>query len=116
MIQSLAELVKEPHELPPPIIHGVLREGETMNIIASPKSGMSWMALSIAKDFANGEWLGMKTSPGKVLIVDTELHTDTIATRARQVMGQWTQAGVAANPVRAGAKLNSPGYPCGLAS
>ncbi|WP_419195179.1 hypothetical protein [Novipirellula herctigrandis] len=30
--------------LKPPIIHGLLRAGETMNVIAPPKVGKSWLA------------------------------------------------------------------------
>ena len=32
----------------PPLIHGLLREGETMNVIAAPKTGKSWLVLNLA--------------------------------------------------------------------
>jgi len=35
-------------KLRPPIIHGLLREGETLNVNAPPKTGKSWMVLDAA--------------------------------------------------------------------
>lgn len=68
--------------LRPPLIEGILRRGETMNIIASPKVGKSWMVNDLAICVATGQpWLGMPTVQGKVLILDNELHPETLSSR-----------------------------------
>ncbi len=70
-----------------PVIHGLLREGETMNVIASPKTGKSWLTLDLAIAVATGRpWLGRyATEPGDVLIIDNELHRETSAHRIPKV-------------------------------
>jgi len=81
------DLVAAYPQLRPPVIHGLLREGETMNIIASPKTGKSWLTLDLAIAVATGRpWLGRyETVPGNVLIIDNELHRETSAHRIPQV-------------------------------
>src|SRR6056297_519773 len=69
-----------------PVIEGLLRKGETMNIIAGPKVGKSWLVLSLALSLSNGNpWLGMDTEQSNVLLVDNELHVETMAQRLRNV-------------------------------
>jgi hypothetical protein len=69
-----------------PVIHGLLRVGETGNIIASPKTGKSWLAAGLAFAVATGrDWLGYNTVAGDVLLVDNELHPETLASRLRRV-------------------------------
>lgn len=69
-----------------PIIDGVLRETETMNIIAPSKTSKSWLVTDLALAMALGrEWLGFQTRPGKVLVIDNELHPETLAARAPRV-------------------------------
>ncbi len=59
-IRCLKELLDTFTGLHPPIIHGLLREGETMNIIAAPKMGKSWLAIGLATCIASGpERFGM---------------------------------------------------------
>lgn len=84
---SVRELVGAYPRLRPPVIHGLLREGETMNIIASPKTGKSWLTLDLAVAVATGRpWLGRyETVPGEVLIIDNELHRETSAHRIPRV-------------------------------
>ncbi len=79
----VGELVAAYPKLREPVIHGLLREGETMNVIASPKTGKSWLTLDLAIAVATGrDWLGRyKTVPGDVLIIDNELHRETSAHR-----------------------------------
>jgi hypothetical protein len=74
-------------QLRPPVIHGLLREGETMNVIASPKTGKSWLTLDLAIAVATARpWLGRyQTEPGPVLIIDNELHRETSAHRIPKV-------------------------------
>jgi hypothetical protein len=69
------------------IIEDIAREGETVNIIAAAKTGKSWMSLDLGMSVALGErWMGeFKCYEGKVLLVDNELHPETIASRIRSV-------------------------------
>ncbi len=69
-----------------PLIDGLLRRGEVMNLIAAPKVGKSWLALSLAFAMAQGvPWLGRNTAQGVTLYVDNELHPETWAHRAGMV-------------------------------
>jgi len=83
----VADLVSGYPAMRAPIIHGLLREGETMNVIAAPKTGKSWLSLDLAIAVATGaDWLGAyKTVPGDVLIIDNELHRETSAHRVPMV-------------------------------
>lgn len=76
-----------PH-LREPVVHGLLRAGETMNVIAASKVGKSWLVTDLALTVATGRpWLGaFETSPGRVLVVDNELHRETTAHRIPKVM------------------------------
>jgi len=70
-----------------PIIDGLLRQGETANIIAPSKAGKSWLTKGLALSIVKGDsWLGQfECAPGKVLIIDNELHPTTIAYRLPKV-------------------------------
>ncbi|MBA4173918.1 MAG: hypothetical protein C0511_15005, partial [Hyphomicrobium sp.] len=83
----IGELVAAHPKLREPVIHGLLRQGETMNIIASPKTGKSWLTLDLAIAVATGRpWLGRyQAEQGRVLIVDNELHRETSANRFPRV-------------------------------
>jgi virulence-associated protein VapD len=79
---SLSNLITDFSGLNPPIIHGLLREGETMNIIAAPKVGKSWLVNSLSIAIATGlDWLGFKVEQGSVLVIDNELHVNTLTYR-----------------------------------
>jgi hypothetical protein len=68
------------------VIHGLLREGETMNVIAAPKAGKSWLVQNLALSVATGQpWLGFPAEHGRVLLLDNELHSETLADRIRRV-------------------------------
>lgn len=75
--------------LRPPVITGLLREGEIMNIIAPPKSSKTFFAYNLAYHVINGrnflirEW---QTCGGPVAIIDMELHKETIAYRLNMVL------------------------------
>lgn len=85
-IRSLSEAIDEFTGLHPPVIHGLLREGETMNIIAAPKMGKSWLATGLAISMASGlDWLGMRVAQGRVLHIDNELHEPLIVSRYRSI-------------------------------
>ena len=84
---TVRDLVGSYPQLRRPIIHGLLREGETMNIIASPKTGKSWLVTDLALSIATGrDWLGrFRCERGHVLILDNELHGETSAHRIPKV-------------------------------
>lgn len=74
-------------ELGPVVIDGYLRAGETMNLNAPAKLGKSWLSYGLAISVALGlKWMGQfQCTPGKVLIVDNELHGRTIKHRIKKV-------------------------------
>jgi len=81
---SLLENYESLHK---PVIHGLIREGETMNVIAQSKMGKSWMVLGMAVSVTTGaSWMGHICEQGNVLIVDNELHAATTANRLKKVM------------------------------
>ncbi len=84
---TVRALVSSFPELRRPIVHGLLREGETMNVIASPKAGKSWLVTDLALSIATGrDWLGyFRCERGDVLILDNELHSETSAHRIPKV-------------------------------
>jgi len=84
--KSLRQLVQLYPALRKPVIEGLLREGETMNVISAPKIGKSWLVIDLALAVATGRaWLGMDCVPGEVLILDNELHGETSANRIPKV-------------------------------
>jgi Bifunctional DNA primase/polymerase, N-terminal/AAA domain/Primase C terminal 2 (PriCT-2) len=89
-ILSLGDLLDKHPKLRPVVIEGLLRRGETMNVIASSKVGKSWGMLDLALAKATGgNWLGaFPCSPGRVLYVDNELHPETLADRFRKVAAE----------------------------
>lgn len=85
---TLAQLVDHFPNLREPVIHGLLRQGETMNVISSSKTGKSWLVSDLALAVALGRpWLDVfACEPGRVLIIDNELHRETSAFRIPKVM------------------------------
>ena len=84
---SLGALRQTHRCLRPGIIDGLMREGETVNIIAPPKVGKSWLAMDLALSVATGSrWLDRyETVCGRVLHVDNELHAETLSHRIGSV-------------------------------
>ena len=70
-------------DMRPFIIDGLLRQGETMNVISAPKIGKSWLSLMIALCVVTGRAIfGIyPVKRGKVLLLDNELHKETLARR-----------------------------------
>jgi len=81
------ELVLSYPQLREPIIDRLFRRGEMMNLIAAPKIGKSWLALDMAVAVGTGRpWLStFQTQQGRVLILDNELHRETLANRLPRV-------------------------------
>src|SRR5690606_24368921 len=72
--------------MPPPLIDGLLRRSEVMNLIASPKTGKTWLAMQMAVAVAAGlPWLGCPTQQADVLYIDNELHPAALAARLPEV-------------------------------
>jgi hypothetical protein len=80
---SFGELRAAHPKLRDSVVYGLLRRGETMNIIAPPKVGKSWLVYDFALSLCLGfPWLNrFQTTAGRVLIIDNELHPETIAHR-----------------------------------
>jgi len=80
------DLLQEYHDMKEPLIEGLLRREEVMNIVAAPKTGKSWFVLQLALAFCTGtEWAGLSCTKGKVLLIDNELHKETISKRIKTV-------------------------------
>jgi RecA-family ATPase len=69
------------------MIHGLLRQDESANLIAPSKVGKSWLVTDLALSLATGwHWLGIfETERGNVLILDNELHVETSTNRIPKV-------------------------------
>lgn len=81
--KTVAELRAEFPRMRPHVLDKYARQGETVNIIANPKFGKSWLATGIALHLQAGwPWLGrFDVAKGNVLLIDNELHPETIAHR-----------------------------------
>lgn len=86
MFKSLKELMNDYPKMREPLIDGVLREGEIMNLVSPPKVGMTMLSLQLALAVASGtSWLGFETVKKKVLYVDGELHCEVLIEKLRQL-------------------------------
>jgi hypothetical protein len=81
--KTVRQLTGIHHAMRPVVIDKLAREGETINIIANPKMGKSWLAICLAICIAAGRaFLGrFACRQGRVLYVDNELHGETSAKR-----------------------------------
>jgi hypothetical protein len=70
-----------------PLIDGVCRLCEVVNIISVSKAGKSWLAYYLALCIIIGRnvFERFATTPGRILFIDNELHPCTIAYRIPQV-------------------------------
>jgi len=85
--RSVHELVLDHPRLQKPVLEGLLRTGEILNLVASPKTGKSWLVADLAIAVATGRvWLGLfAATPGDVLLIDNELDGSTLANRIPKV-------------------------------
>lgn len=82
MFQSLKELIDSHPQMREPLIHGLLREGEIMNLVSPPKVGGTMLSLQLALAVASGtSWLGFETVKKKVLYVDGDHHCEALLRR-----------------------------------
>ena len=80
------DLVRDYPAMRPEVIAGILRQGETMNIIASAKVGKSFLAGGMAWSVATGrDWLSHSVTQSRVLIIDNELHPETLTNRLDRI-------------------------------
>jgi len=86
-IRSYRQLAAEFPTLRQPVIHDLLRIGETLNIVSLSKYGKSWLIDDLALAITAGQrWLDtFDVEQGQVLICDNELHEDTIRYRIKAV-------------------------------
>ncbi len=82
-VMPATELVAQHPRLRPPVIDGLARKGETINIVSVSKIGKSWLAYSLLLSIATGRrWLGAyDCDQGRALLIDNELHPETLARR-----------------------------------
>ena len=93
-IPTLEDLVTQVGiDLNKPVISGLLRRGEVMNIVAPPKAGKSFLAYPLALACMTGTpWMGIEAlacAKGRVVLIDNELHAQTIANRVVSIMTHW---------------------------
>jgi hypothetical protein len=83
----LGQLIQDNPKLSEPVIDGLLRTAETMNIIAASKVGKTWLMYALLICLATGRrWLdSFQCNAGRVLLIDNELHPQTIANRMPKV-------------------------------
>lgn len=73
-------------ERQPPLIDGIIRRGEVLNIIAPPKVAKTMLVYLLALMVANGrDWLGHKCTQGRVLLIDNELSDGESQHRMRAI-------------------------------
>jgi len=86
-IVRVTDLIDSNPELAPVVVDGLLRCGETGNIISATKIGKSWLAYDLALSVATGKaWCSQfDTNQGRVLLIDNELHDRTLAFRIKSV-------------------------------
>ena len=83
---TIGELIEANPDMRPVVVEGILRRGETANIIASPKVGKSFLSGNLAWSIATGQdWLSHGVTQGRVLIIDNELHAETLASRLYRI-------------------------------
>lgn len=71
----------------PYIVDGLLRRGEVANFIGAPKTGKTWMLYTLIAAIASGSrWLGRDVTQGRVLLIDNELHAETLLNRLGAVV------------------------------
>lgn len=83
---AITDLWTQYPDMRPVVIEGVLRRGEVCNVIAPTKLGKSFFVGGLAWCVATGRpWLGHETAKGNVLIIDNELHPETLSSRLMRI-------------------------------
>ena len=84
--ESLGDLFDENPPLFEPVVHGLFRRQEVFNLIAASKAGKSYLTYSLLLSIASGrDWYGFRTTRGRCLLIDNELHKGTLTRRLSDV-------------------------------
>lgn len=88
-VMNIATMIAEHGGVDAPVVHGLLRQGEIMNLIGAPKTGKSWLAEDMAFAVAMGtDWLGMPVERGRALILDNELTPKVKTSRIKHIANE----------------------------
>lgn len=87
VLRSFREMSKKVKGMKPIVIDGLLRESEVANLVSVPKIGKSWMVGGLLLSVSTGkDWLHKHpTTAGNVLLIDNELHEETISDRIPRI-------------------------------
>ncbi len=81
-IYTAREMLQEFTQMKEPLIADILRREEVMNIVAAPKTGKSWLVMQLALSLVTGRsWFGHPCTKCNVMMIDNELHKETLACR-----------------------------------
>ncbi len=70
----------------PPIVDGLLREREVVQVVGAAKTAKTWFSLALALAIARGgKFLEIRTHPRRVLYLDYELKPGTFAKRLSMI-------------------------------
>ena len=85
-IEDTVDFLSTPPEHPKVLIEGLLHQGSKMIIGSGSKSFKTWTLLDLAMSVACGApWLGIKTTPGRVLFLNFELKQASIRSRIESI-------------------------------
>ncbi|MCP4950999.1 MAG: AAA family ATPase [Proteobacteria bacterium] len=70
-----------------PLVQGIVRQAETLNVIAASKTGKTWMVMGLAACLVRGDnWLSTyPCKKSRVHVIDNELHKPTFDKRWKDV-------------------------------
>ncbi|MGI8981628.1 MAG: AAA family ATPase [Pirellulaceae bacterium] len=85
--KTMATIIETAGDMRKAVIAGLLRAGETMNVVAPTKRGKSWLVIGLVLQIVvGGRWLGsFQCTKGRVLVLDNELHEETAKQRYLRV-------------------------------
>lgn len=86
-LTTLRTLIHEHPQLRPYVINGLVRRAECASVIGGTKTAKSWLIGDLALSIASGRpWLEKwEVNRGRVLLIDAELHGETLANRLPQI-------------------------------
>lgn len=86
-VMPISRMLRLYPRMRPPIIDGLLRRGEIMNVISAPKTYKSIMVMNMVMSIISGGRFmdRFQCAKGRCLVIDNELHCETIAQRIREV-------------------------------
>ena len=85
-IETLADFLLNPPELPPALIEGILRRGHKMLLAGPSKAGKSFLLMELCIAIAEGrKWLDFPVKKGRVLYINLEIDKASTVNRFRQI-------------------------------